>query len=412
LNYAILGGSFDPVHNGHLSMALAVLPLGYDRIILVPAYQSPFKPPEQGETAEVRLQMLLAAISGNRRFTVDACEIRREGVSYTIDTLRDIKERYQFDGKPALIFGDDLAPTFPHWKDSADIAREADIIVASRFSSAQIPYPYQCAFLGNVIMDVSSASVRDMIQDGGDWRPLVPDGVRRIIEDRGLYGSACAGEDGGQAVEPCKAGAAAFNSRGVDAVSYIEDEARGMMNLYRFIHSRNVALHSADLALRFGLDPDRAYLAGITHDICKDFSADKMTEYALRDGRKMTSLERRKPALLHGRAAAMLIQEKFGLSADGDNDIIEAARFHTSGKRNMGALAKIVYIADKIEAARTTVAPRLRRLAFGNEGKPLSLDALFDIVLDATVSWLFERGLAVSEETLKIRREIRHEETN
>jgi nicotinate-nucleotide adenylyltransferase len=69
----------------------------------------------------------------------------------------------------------------------------------------------------------------------------------------------------------------------------------------------------------------------------------------------------------------------------------------------MGPLAKIVYIADKIEAARTTVNPRLRRLAFGREGRELSLDSLFRIVSDATVSWLFERGLAVSDETLAFR---------
>jgi nicotinate-nucleotide adenylyltransferase len=400
LNYAILGGSFDPVHKGHLSMALAVLPLGYDRIILVPAYQSPFKQPEQSATAELRLLMLLAAISGDRRFTVDACEIRRRGLSYTIDTLRDMKNRYQFEGKPALIFGDDLASTFPRWKDADFIAREADIIIASRLSSAQVSYPYPCAFLGNVIMEVSSASVRDLIQEGGEWRPLVPDGVRRIIEERGLYGSRA--ESGGD-----------FKAGKADNIRRIEDEARGMMDLYRFIHSRNVALHSADLAERFGLDAGRAYIAGITHDICKEFPDDKMMEYALRDGCGMTGLERSKPSLLHGRAAAMLIQEKFGFSAgDDDGDIVEAVRFHTSGRRNMGALAKIVYIADKIEAARTTVAPRLRRFAFGGEGRTLPLDVLFDIVSDATVKWLLERGLAVSEETLKMRREIDHEKAD
>ena len=86
MKYAILGGSFDPVHHWHLETALAVMPLGYDRIILVPAYQSPFKPARQGETAKIRLLMLLSAIPGDRRFTVDACEVRREGISYTIDT--------------------------------------------------------------------------------------------------------------------------------------------------------------------------------------------------------------------------------------------------------------------------------------------------------------------------------------
>jgi nicotinate-nucleotide adenylyltransferase len=355
----------------------------------------------QGGMAEARLSMLLSAISGDRRFTVDACEIRREGVSYTIDTLRDIAERYQLDGKPALIFGDDLAASFPQWKDAELIALEADIIIASRLSSAQVSFPYPCVFLGNMIMEMSSGSVRDLIREDGGWRDLVPDGARRVIEERGLYGArkVPSGGEGGFREEGGKAGGA--------LIRHAEDTARNMMNPYRFIHSRNVALHSADLAGRFGLDPDSAYLAGITHDLCKEVPAEAMARYALADGGEMTALERIKPALLHGRAAAMLIQERFGIT---DGGIIEAVRRHTTGGRGMGALAKIVYIADKIEAARNTVDPRLRRLAFGSEGRSLTLDALFAIVFDATVAWLLERGLAVSEETLQMRREMCHNE--
>jgi nicotinate-nucleotide adenylyltransferase len=404
LKYAILGGSFDPVHNGHLNMALAVMPLGYDRIILVPAYQSPFKPARQGDTAEIRLLMLLSAISGDRRFTVDACEIRRGGISYTIDTLRDIRERYQFDDKPALIFGDDLAGSFPKWKDAELIMGEADVIIASRLSRARVRYPYPCTFLGNVIMELSSGSVRDLIQEGGNWKPLVPEGVRRIIEERGLYGAGAAHP----AAQPGEAGGGTEAAGGV-LIRKVEDAARGMMNPYRFIHSRNVALHSCDLAARFSLDRDSAYIAGITHDICKEFDGARMKEYALKDGGPLGNLERKKTAMLHGRAAAMLIQEKFGIR---DEAVIEAVRFHTTGRLNMGPLAKIVYIADKIEAARTTVDPRLRRLAFGREGESLSLDALFSVVFEATVAWLLDRRLAVSEETLKMRSGLVNEETN
>ena len=404
MKYAIMGGSFDPVHKGHLCMALAVMPLGYDRIILVPAYQSPFKPARQGETAKIRLLMLLSAISGDCRFTVDACEVQREGISYTIDTLRDLQARYQFDHKPALIFGDDLAATFPRWKDAELIMREVDIIIASRLSEAQVRYPYPCTFLGNVRMELSSGSVRETIQEGGDWKPLVPDGVRRIIEEYGLYGAGKFDSTDGRAAG-CNDG-----PDGISAfIRNIENSSLQMMDPYRFIHSRNVALHSADLAGRFGLDADSAYLAGITHDICKEFDSNSMTEYALKDGGTLSALERDKPSLLHGRAAAMFIQEKFGIN---DEAVIEAVRLHTTGGPDMGPLAKIVYIADKIEMARTTVDPRLRRIAFGSEGESLSLDALFRIVFDATVRWLLENSLRVSEETLKLRSRIVHEKTD
>jgi nicotinate-nucleotide adenylyltransferase len=403
MKYAILGGSFDPAHKGHLNMALAALPLGYDRIILIPAYQSPFKASDQSETAEVRLLMLLSAISGDRRFTVDACEVKRKGVSYTIDTLDSIIERYQPDGKPALILGDDLASSFPKWKDSERIIQNSDIIIASRRSSAQASYPYPCIFLGNVIMDISSCSIRDLIRGGGGWEALVPDGTRRVIEELGLYGSQQTRRHGGDVSSAGMSGdTSAF-------IRYVEDTARGMMDPYRFIHSRNVALHSADLAVRYGIDPDRAYIAGIIHDLCKEFDVDKITEYALKDGCALSNLEREKPPLLHGRAAAMLIQEKFGIQ---DADIIEAARFHTSGKEGMRKIAKIVYIADKIEASRTTVDPRLRRFALGGEGAAPTLDLLFNTVLHATVEWLLKNGSEVSDETLKMFSGCTHEKAD
>ncbi|MDR2803694.1 MAG: nicotinate (nicotinamide) nucleotide adenylyltransferase [Treponema sp.] len=404
MKYAIFGGSFDPVHNGHLSMALAVLTLGYDRIILVPAYRSPFKSLQQSESADIRLMLLLSAISGDRRFTVDACEIKREGVSYTIDTLCDIRERYPMSGKPALILGDDIASSFLQWKDAERITENADIIIASRFSSAQISYPYPCSFLGNAIMKVSSGSVRDLIQENGHWQPLVPEGVCKVIEKHGLYGArkalTCEDEE--------------FDFRNESSnmpvlIKYIENTARNMMNPYRFIHSRNVALHASDLAVRFACNSDNAYLAGIIHDICKEFRPSDLMKYAMEDGAAISRLENKKPSLLHGRAAAMLIQEKFGIN---DADIIEAVRFHTTGKLSMGPLAKIVYIADKIEAARTTVDSRLRRLVFGDEGKNTSLDDLFGIVFETTVKWLMDRGFVISDETLKLFSGMKYEKTD
>ena len=113
MRFAILGGSFNPVHMGHLFLAdTALTALGYDRIILVPAYTSPFKPGAQGASPKDRLDMLIASIPADNRLTVDDCEIRREGVSFTIDTVKDVIERYRPQGKPGLILGDDLPGIF------------------------------------------------------------------------------------------------------------------------------------------------------------------------------------------------------------------------------------------------------------------------------------------------------------
>jgi nicotinate-nucleotide adenylyltransferase len=170
-----------------------------------------------------------------------------------------------------------------------------------------------------------------------------------------------------------------------------------MVNSNRFIHSRNVALHCADLCEHFGLDADKGYLAGITHDVCKQLSEEQMIAFAKKDGAAFSELELKKPKLLHGRAAAIFIQEKFGVS---DGDVIEAVRYHTMGQRGMGPLAKIVYLSDKIEVARRTVDPALRQLAFGEQNSGMDLDKLFKIILNATVDYLVRGGLSVSDETM------------
>jgi nicotinate-nucleotide adenylyltransferase len=169
----------------------------------------------------------------------------------------------------------------------------------------------------------------------------------------------------------------------------IEDAVRGSLNVRRFLHSRNVALHCADLAGRFGLDADRAYLAGITHDVCKELSDDEMVALAGKDGQPFSELETNKPSLLHGRAAAIFLKEHFSIN---DPAVLEAVRFHTTGAAGMGPLAKIVYLTDKIEVGRRTVDQKLRELAFGPNALQ-NLDELFLIIHKATIEFLEARGL-------------------
>jgi nicotinate-nucleotide adenylyltransferase len=309
----------------------------------------------------------------DRRRTVDACEIKREGISYTIDTLRDISARYPGDGKPALILGDDLSADFPYWKNADHIAKIAKLIIARREQSgAAFPYPHKT--LNNELCAISSAQVRALIRCGGAWQHLVPEGPRRIIQERRLYGAA---PNPAAPKNPASACGAA-------SLAYIEESVRTSLNVHRFLHSRNVALHSSDLALRFKLDGQSAYLAGITHDIAKELPLPDMIALAQKDGLPFSPLEVEKPFMLHGRAAAIILGERFGVK---DPAIVEAVRFHTSGAPRLGPLGKIVYLADKIEAGRTHVDPKLRRLAFGPHALR-NLDKLFERVKKATDEYL------------------------
>jgi len=376
----ILGGSFNPVHIGHIFLAdKAIVTLKLDRVVMIPAYRSPFKLDAQGmeDSAKYRLEMLTAAAAGDSRLAIDDCELKRQGVSYTIDTLEDVIRRYMPSGKPALIIGDDIAGDFLAWRDSKKILQLADIAVARRVNSAEEKYPFAHTVIDNEVMNVSSQTVRQRIKEGEDWRALVPAGVRAIIEDRRLYGFS--GET--ETDEDCN----------LNTILRIEAEARETLSIGRFLHSRNTALLAHDLCRRFGLNPLAGYLAGIAHDLGKELDNKQQIKLANLDGMKITSLEREKPNLLHGRVAAVLLRERFNIH---NKEVLEAVAVHTSGKRNMGLLAKIIYIADKAESSRN-IDSELRRMC--NED---DLDSIFYAVLKRTVSKLQARDLKVSAETL------------
>lgn len=404
MKLAVLGGSFNPVHIGHLYLADAVLTgLGYDRVILVPAFQSPFKLDAEAASPADRLDMLMASIPGDPRLTIDDCEIKREGVSYTIDTLKDIIERYRPDGKPGLILGDDLASAFYKWRNPDEIAEIADIIIARRLSESEtgsastvscdgaevtsateatgkadsFPYPHQA--LKNEIVDVSSKLVREKIGKGEAWRYLVPGGARCIIEDRKLYRYS-SGENEKESLD--------------EIILRIENDVRSSLDLSRFIHSRNTALLTWDLCKRFGLDPKKGYLAGIAHDMCKKLDPRELMRLSQMDESRISKLEQNKPGLLHGRAAAVLIRIKYGIH---DEDVIEAIRHHTMGTEDMGLYARVLYIADKIEISRNDVREDLRELSRGAD-----LDTLFAAVFTDTVVSLRNRNLDISFGTRKL----------
>ncbi|MDR0387981.1 MAG: nicotinate (nicotinamide) nucleotide adenylyltransferase [Treponema sp.] len=391
MKLAILGGSFNPVHLGHLHVAEAVLSvLGYDRIVMVPAFTSPFKPGAHEVSPADRLDMLAASIPGDPRIAVDGCEILRGGVSYTIDTIADIRGRYNPAGKPGLIIGDDLARTFSQWRQAADIAAETDIIIAHRESSGPVGFPYPYTALDNAVMEISSASIRDRVQNGEPWRSLVPPGARFIIEDRRLYGYAP--EDAGNGAS----GQAPVSGTGVshELIARVEAEVRSLVSPSRFLHCRGAALTAYDLCARFGLDPDRGYLAGMAHDMAKSLPEGDMKRLARRDGGNFSKLERKKPSLLHGRAGAVLLRQKFGIE---DEDILEAVRHHTAGTPEMGPLARAVYIADKIEPSRRNAGENFRDISRFAE-----LDGLFSAVLEETVAFLRLKQTDLSAGTLAL----------
>jgi len=386
VKFGIYGGSFNPVHYGHFFLVdAAISRLKLDRVVMIPAFRSPFKldAEDMEGGANDRLDMLAAAAAGDSRLAIDDCEIRRGGVSYTVDTIEDITARYLPSTKPALIIGDDLAADFPRWRDSKKILELADIVIVRRINppsgKPKTEYPFAHTFLDNEIMDISSHIIREKIKNGTDWRSLVPSGAREIIEDRRLYGYNGGGEDD----KEC--------SR--EVILRVEEEARRVLTTERFLHSRNTALMAHDLCLRFGINPKAGYLAGIAHDLAKQMEPKLLMKMVKEDGLPVSELEKGKPNLLHGRAAAVLIKERFCIH---NKDVLEAVAFHTAGSENMSPLAKVIYIADKVEVSRN-IEPALRKMCASE-----NLDSILYAVLKKQVGKLQSKGLNLSEDTLRL----------
>lgn len=225
MKLAVLGGSYNPIHIGHLMLADTVCrSCGYDTIAFVPAFLSPFKRGHAGCTVEDRIAMVERAVADNPAFYCEPCEVTRQGVSYTIDTLRFLTQKYpQHDGKIGLIIGDDLLGGLDTWHEAASLADYADIIVGNRVIAPQengptavgaeskgavnsrtalgttaksagnvtaigttaggIPY----IRLQNALLPVSSSGIRTAIAEKKSWRYLVPPAVYSYIKEHQLY---------------------------------------------------------------------------------------------------------------------------------------------------------------------------------------------------------------------------------
>jgi nicotinate-nucleotide adenylyltransferase len=162
---AILGGTFNPVHRGHLNIAAEVRTrFSYDRIIFIPANIPAHKTVEADAGAVHRLKMVELAVAHCRDFMVDDCELRRGGTSYTIDTVRDLSRRYPVDGKPGLIIGDDLVQDFETWQDVEQLVEEVDLIIAHRQSPEKVEFAFPCRYIDNSLFPISSSQIRDRLR--------------------------------------------------------------------------------------------------------------------------------------------------------------------------------------------------------------------------------------------------------
>ena len=189
MKIGLYGGSFDPVHLGHLLVArTAVEELGLDRLFFIPAAQSPFKVDSQHAPAAARLQFLRLALAGQTDCDVDDQEIRRGGVSFSIDTLRAYAGRFP-QAELFYLIGADNAAKLRLWREPAELARLAEFVVVPRpgGAAAHFPPPFRGRTLTGFPLGVSSSQIRARIKAGQPIDLLEPPAVAEAIKNAWVY---------------------------------------------------------------------------------------------------------------------------------------------------------------------------------------------------------------------------------
>ncbi len=185
----LYGGSFDPVHLGHLLVAQAAMEeLGLDRLNFVLAAQSPFKPESRPSPAAERLRLLRLALAGQPKYEVDEQEIKRGGISYTIDTLHDYARRFPRTELFYLIGADHVA-SLPGWRGADEVARLVEFVAIPRPGESPVafPPPFRGRMLKGFPFSVSSSQIRARVKAGLPIDHLVPASVAEAIGNHRFY---------------------------------------------------------------------------------------------------------------------------------------------------------------------------------------------------------------------------------
>jgi nicotinate-nucleotide adenylyltransferase len=186
----IFGGSFDPVHLGHLLVACAAREeMGLDQVIFVPAKRSPFKQSVEPASDKLRLRMLRLALAGRWWCEVNDAELRRSGVSYTIDTVRALKHACG-DAHLFLLIGQDHLAALPEWREVESLCKLVEFVVVPRPGDASHAEPMagiRLHRLNGWPIRVSSSQIRGRVRARLPVDHLLPVGVADVIRDNGLY---------------------------------------------------------------------------------------------------------------------------------------------------------------------------------------------------------------------------------
>ncbi len=342
----ILGGTLDPIHNGHIEIALKAMDvLGLDGVALMPAGDPPHK--RRVTDKADRLQMARLAAETHPGLCASDVEIKREGRTYTVDTLTALSVERP-DVEWTYIIGADTLNTLDSWREFPRVARLCAFAVINRpgcdVELARMKAQAVTACYGTKVTmlpvsgpALSSTRIRQQVAAGEDIAPYVPRNVADYIREKGLY--LCDYSE-----------------------AQILDKLRDMITFRRYTHTLGVADTAERLAPSCGVDPKRARLAGLLHDCAKSMPLEEMRKLVMENLPDWDEAELETRQILHAPAGMILARDMFGVR---DGQILSAIRKHTVGAGDMSPMDALIYVSDFIEPGREPFPglEKARRLA-------------------------------------------------
>lgn len=391
MKIGVYGGTFNPPHLGHVTAARAVFELlKLDLLLLVPDGQPPHKMlPPGSPSPEQRLEMTRLAGEqlglGEKVRTLDL-ELKREGRSYTAETLRQLHQQYPED-ELWLLMGTDMFLTLQAWREPGEILSLAGIAAFGRTEedteelfSVQRDYLYRTYPQARIftltipgVVDVSSTELRTMLARG-EGGNLLPPAVYGYILREGLYDT--------------RADLKHLPLRTLRpvALSYLKHK--------RIPHVLGTEQEAIRLAERYGADVEKARVAALLHDCTKRLDMEEQLALCRQYGIRLDALEQQALKLLHAKTGAAIARDVFGV----DDEIYRAIWWHTTGHAGMTLLEKIMYLADYIEPSRDFPGvDKLRAVCYKD------LDEGLLMGLEMTIEEMTSMGNPVHHATIEAR---------
>ena len=377
----IYGGTFNPPHLGHIQAAkAAVQALDLTRLLLIPDNIAPHKElPPGSPVPEQRLEMLRLATQDAPELEVSDLELRREGVSYTFETVLALSEQYP-EAQLFLLMGTDMFVSFDTWKNTDIILSHAALGVLCRGDKGEQEAIAEKAaqlsaggarveLVNNPVLAISSTQLRRLIAfDCAE--PFLPKPVAEYIRQHGLYDSGA-------------------NWKSLP-MEQLEPIVVRLLNPNRVRHVLGCRDTAVELARRWGADENDAARAGMLHDITKALDGPLQLTVCQEYGKILDAFSRKYPKTLHALTGSLVAERIFGENPQ----VVEAIRNHTTGRAEMGLLETIIYVADYMEPNRDFPGvEKLRELAFTD------IYAALKLGLRMTLDHLARQGSEVSPET-------------